>query len=98
MIRLLIVVLVLVLGSRGFSMLQNHRDMRAVGTCVWALPSGFIVNSWRVLLMMRTNTIFVPSGEKSGLWPTAPVVRRVGLLPSRSTVQLTVPTATAFKR
>jgi len=72
--------------------------MRAVGTCVWALPSGFIVNSWRVLLMMRTNTIFVPSGEKSGLWPTAPVVRRVGLLPSRSTVQLTVPTATAFKR
>jgi D-alanyl-D-alanine carboxypeptidase (penicillin-binding protein 5/6) len=29
-IRLLIVVLVLFLGSRGFSMLQNHRDMRAV--------------------------------------------------------------------
>ena len=30
MIRLLIVVLVLFLGSRGFSMLQNHRDMRPV--------------------------------------------------------------------
>jgi len=29
-IRLLIVVVVLLLGSRGFSMLQNHRDMRAV--------------------------------------------------------------------
>jgi D-alanyl-D-alanine carboxypeptidase (penicillin-binding protein 5/6) len=29
-IRLLIVALVLFLGSRGFSMLQNHRDMRAV--------------------------------------------------------------------
>ena len=30
MIRLLIVVVVLLLGSRAFSMLQNHRDMRAV--------------------------------------------------------------------
>ena len=30
MIRLLIVVIVLLLGSRAFSMLQNHRDMRAV--------------------------------------------------------------------
>jgi len=29
-IRLLIVVIVLLLGSRAFSMLQNHRDMRAV--------------------------------------------------------------------
>jgi len=29
-IRLLIVVVVLLLGSRAFSMLQNHRDMRAV--------------------------------------------------------------------
>ena len=30
MIRLLIVVVVLLLGSRAFSVLQNHRDMRAV--------------------------------------------------------------------